>query len=133
MEPNIRVSMGKTTLHNAVCNGHTEVVRLLLDNRADPNIKDWRGRAQIHDAARYGHADVVQVLLSRGADPNIKDRFGDLAEDFIKDRFGDIAEERIPISRIIKDYREKTATGSTKVGASEEEERISPSKKRKIN
>ena len=31
---------GKTPLYTASSNGHTDVVKLLLENKADPNVSD---------------------------------------------------------------------------------------------
>ncbi|MCZ6679277.1 MAG: sigma-70 family RNA polymerase sigma factor, partial [Candidatus Poribacteria bacterium] len=59
--------------------GHTKVVRLLLDSGADPDspfdidvagetVKQWGHPLWL--AANRGHYDVVELLLERGANPN---------------------------------------------------------------
>jgi len=48
-------------------NGHTDVVRVLLDKVADVNVMH---DVAIGEAAFGGYADLVELLLERGADPN---------------------------------------------------------------
>lgn len=58
------------SLTTAARTGHTELVRLLLDERADINGEsEFRGTA-LADACYNGHEDVVKVLLDRGANVN---------------------------------------------------------------
>lgn len=57
--------------------GHTEVVRLLLDEGADPNRFNPPGTHShtppIHQAIAAGHLEVVKLLIERGARLDIKD------------------------------------------------------------
>ena len=55
-----------TPLHKAAANGHTEVVKILVEAGAlnDPLA------TPLHSAAANGHAEVVKVLVWAGADPN---------------------------------------------------------------
>lgn len=58
-----------TPLLYAAMNGHTEVVRFLLDKGAGPNVKDtFYNWVPITQAAARGHAEVVKLLLEKGAD-----------------------------------------------------------------
>jgi hypothetical protein len=66
--------------------GHVDVVRLLLEHRADPNAKDKFGWTPLHLAASGGHVNVVRLLLERGADPTVKDRSGDTPLDLARRR-----------------------------------------------
>ncbi|TVU06262.1 hypothetical protein EJB05_49464, partial [Eragrostis curvula] len=65
-------SMGRTPLHNAAQNGHTEAVILLLSEGVDvdPIINSRNGGMPLIMAAGKGHDQAVKVLLDHGADPN---------------------------------------------------------------
>lgn len=65
-----------TLLHLAAPFGDSEVVRMLLDARADTRAADSDGATALHLAARYGHADVVRVLLGARADIKAADSDG---------------------------------------------------------
>ena len=56
-------------LHIASCNGHADVVHLLLDGGADPNMATQWGSTPLMCATKKGHKDVVKLLLDRGAQP----------------------------------------------------------------
>lgn len=64
-------SRGITALHLAVCNGHVDVVKALIDRRADPNLTE-----AFSTACHYGNADVIQHLLRGGADSNLANEAG---------------------------------------------------------
>eukprot|EP00754_Rhynchopus_humris_P005200 Rhum_TRINITY_DN12610_c0_g1::Rhum_TRINITY_DN12610_c0_g1_i1::g.53162::m.53162 len=55
---------GQTPLHCAVCLGHVDVVRLLLEHSADAcNAVDGCGKTPLHDAAICGHVEITEMLL----------------------------------------------------------------------
>ncbi|XP_048059090.1 transient receptor potential cation channel, subfamily N, member 1 isoform X2 [Megalobrama amblycephala] len=56
--------------------GHTEVVRVLLQNNARVDVFDEEGKAAIHLAAEQGHQDIVDILLSHKAFVNTKTKLG---------------------------------------------------------
>lgn len=62
-----RTSRGHQALHVAAENGHTETVRVLLDNGADPNAKDqvgWDAENGARKAgAGHGSGEGVNVLM----------------------------------------------------------------------
>ena len=64
---------GKRPLSAAAERGHAEIVRMLIDARADPNLPEGRlcphGYA-LWAAARKGDRDVAELLLEAGANPN---------------------------------------------------------------
>ena len=64
---------GRTVLIYAARDGHTEVVKLLIDNGADLNHKNNGGVTALRTAAREGRTEVVKLLIDNGADMNIKD------------------------------------------------------------
>ena len=55
-------------LHEAAGNGHTKIVKLLLEKGADVNIRDEGGATPLHWATRNGHTEVMRILLENGAD-----------------------------------------------------------------
>ena len=58
-------------LSGAASKGHTNIVRLLLDQGADPNAKEaiCQGGFSLHEAAEKGFIEIVQLLLDKGAIP----------------------------------------------------------------
>jgi ankyrin repeat protein len=70
-----------TPLHVAAgMDGRFEIVRILLDHKADVNARDAYGRAVLHHALNSSRSlhelDVVRILLEHGADPNARDNKG---------------------------------------------------------
>ncbi|EPY40064.1 26S proteasome non-ATPase regulatory subunit 10 [Angomonas deanei] len=74
-------SDGWTPLHYAADKGHTETVRLLLEEGASVNSKDAMRRTPLHLAALGGHVGVIQVLLEEGATKNAKNIAGMTAKE----------------------------------------------------
>ncbi|KAG9392657.1 hypothetical protein J8273_6025 [Carpediemonas membranifera] len=75
---------GWTALHIAAEHGHTNVVKLLLDDThgwkaANPDIKDGHSKNPLHIAISSGFYSVLQELLKAGADPHATDSFGSTA------------------------------------------------------
>ncbi|KAJ4790461.1 Integrin-linked protein kinase family [Rhynchospora pubera] len=58
---------GRTALHIASCEGHLEVVKLLLWWRANINARDRWGSTPAADAKYYGNTEIYDLLRSRGA------------------------------------------------------------------
>ena len=53
---------GDTPLYRASSNGHTDVVRILLENKADPNISDKVGYSFHHiTVCRLVHVVVFEI------------------------------------------------------------------------
>ena len=59
--------------------GHLEVVRLLLEARADKNAARQDGTTALMAAAVNGHLEVVRLLLEAGADKNAASQDGTTA------------------------------------------------------
>lgn len=57
----------QTPLHCAARMGHKELVKLLLDHKANPNSTTTAGHTPLHIAAREGHAQTVRILLDMEA------------------------------------------------------------------
>jgi ankyrin repeat protein len=65
---------GWTPLHSAAFYGHVDVVRLLLQYKADSNSQDSGDQIPLHKAVQNGHVDVARLLLEYGADANAQDK-----------------------------------------------------------
>jgi len=66
-----------TALHEAALNGETNLVQLLLRNRADPNRREKQNRGTpLHVACFQGHIEVCRQLLKAGAKVNLRDNEG---------------------------------------------------------
>lgn len=74
MELNESDNNGWTPLHVASSNGHVEVVKLLLDKRADFSVTNTNGRTPLHVTSSNEHVEVVKLLLRKGAIANIVDK-----------------------------------------------------------
>lgn len=59
---------GRTPLHFAAYNGHSEAVQLLLAAGADLTATDSAGSAPLHYAAMFKNTEAVRLLLEAGAD-----------------------------------------------------------------
>lgn len=59
---------GRSALHVAAAEGHTEVVRFLLENAgANPNVRDRWGSSPLDEARRHNRDAVVQMLQAAAA------------------------------------------------------------------
>lgn len=58
---------GRTALHIAACEGHVEVVKLLLTRKANIDARDRWGSTAAADAKYYGNVEVYNILKARGA------------------------------------------------------------------
>ncbi|KAA8894720.1 ankyrin repeat-containing domain protein [Sphaerosporella brunnea] len=58
-------------LHLAACEGHLEIVNILLERGADVNLVGGDYGTALGIAAWYGHKEIVNILLERGADVNL--------------------------------------------------------------
>lgn len=72
---------GWTPLAYAATNGHTEIVKYLLDHAAYIDAAAPNGTTPLMMAAYFGYDDTVQLLLDEGADPNLKNAMGFTALD----------------------------------------------------
>ena len=66
-DPNAENEEGFTPLHHAAEWGHVELVRLLVEARADIEYKRSTAEPPLHLAAQEGQLDVVRLLVDLGA------------------------------------------------------------------
>ena len=64
------------SLHTASMKGDLEIVRGLLDGRADVNERDTSCRTPLLCASMVGSAEVAKSLIKYGADVNFRERTG---------------------------------------------------------
>lgn len=67
---------GWTPLHWAVINGRVEIVRMLIEARADLDVKDIWGRGPLHYATMNGNLKIIGALIEARAILNIQDEWG---------------------------------------------------------
>jgi ankyrin repeat protein len=73
---------GWTPLHYAASRGHTEVIKLLLENYAYIDAESPNKTTPLMMAASYSTPETVQLLLDEGADPTLRNQLGLTAIDF---------------------------------------------------
>ncbi len=71
-------SHGHTALMNAVDNEYDDIVKLLLENKADVNLRDTFGRQStvLMDAVESDSENIVKLLLANKADVNLQNNLG---------------------------------------------------------
>ena len=63
---------GWTPLHYAAFNGHTKIVKYLLENRAEIDARAPNGATALMFAARNGHFETAKLLIWEVADVNVE-------------------------------------------------------------
>ena len=69
-------SFGNAALFHASYEGHIDVMRNLLANKADVNAPDSAGSTPLEIAAAKGRLDAVDLLLANKANPSAEDKDG---------------------------------------------------------
>lgn len=68
---------GQTPLHLAAYYGQSEIVRVLLDDKADVQAKDMCGETPLFCSAMNGYTGATELLLKNGAKANVRDDTGE--------------------------------------------------------
>jgi ankyrin repeat protein len=68
-----------TPLMLAVQKGHTEIVQILIFNRAELDYVDTYGNTALMIASCIGNLEIVEILLKSGANFHLIDEVGDTA------------------------------------------------------
>ncbi|XP_077981060.1 uncharacterized protein LOC144436210 [Glandiceps talaboti] len=78
---NIRATQaGQTALMLAVSHGRQDMVKLLMEAKADVNMQDEDGSTALMCASEHGHLEIVKLLLSQpDCNPNLFDNDGSSA------------------------------------------------------
>ncbi|MDR1310475.1 MAG: ankyrin repeat domain-containing protein [Burkholderiaceae bacterium] len=76
---------GWTALHYAAATGNEEIMRILLDKKAQVDATAPNGTTPLMMAARSGHIRAVKLLLDHGADVRLKNEWHMSAIDFARD------------------------------------------------
>lgn len=56
--------------------GHEDICKLLLENKASVNVTNKQGLTPLHYAALHGHSSICKILRNYGADISAKSRQG---------------------------------------------------------
>lgn len=82
---NISNEKGITPLMYAVSYSNSEIVKYLIDNKADVNAKNNMGTTVLMFACSYSQdSKIIDLLIDNGADINIENSNGKTALDYIK-------------------------------------------------
>ncbi|XP_052077128.1 ankyrin-1-like [Mytilus californianus] len=75
-------TQGRSSLFLACKEGHTNIVKLLLDRNADPLKSNNRGQSPLMSACKKGHQNIVELLLKNNVNVNKKRKDGRAALHF---------------------------------------------------
>ena len=82
---NFQDAFGVAPIHGAARTNQLEVIKILLENKAEVNHPTTTGKeTPLHYAARFNNPDVVKFLLEKGAVKDAKDASGNTPLDAAK-------------------------------------------------
>ena len=73
---------GWTPIIYAASNGHTDIIKVLIENHAYIDSSSTNGLTSLMMASRGGHLQAVKLLLDEDADANLKNDRGETALDW---------------------------------------------------
>ncbi|XP_062537231.1 uncharacterized protein LOC134205710 [Armigeres subalbatus] len=62
---------GETAVHVAALYGKVDVLRILIEKKAEIDVRNSFGNTPLYFAASNGHTDVVDLLIEKGADTEL--------------------------------------------------------------
>ena len=71
--PNAPKENGETSIYEAACRGHTEIIKILACFAYNPNAPNNDGITPIHWAACFGETEIVKILAPLTDNPNAPD------------------------------------------------------------
>ena len=93
-------SRDETALIIAACQGHVEIVNLLIEEGVDLNIQNNEGVTAQFCAVFFGRTAIVQILSDAGADPNIVMSQDLTAMDLVSVEWGDNRESAVRLYKL---------------------------------
>ncbi|KAL5263154.1 hypothetical protein ACHWQZ_G008534 [Mnemiopsis leidyi] len=72
LDVNEKARNGYTPLSYAAMHGKTDIVKVLIKEKAQINALDGHGETPLIKAVTYGHVNAAEMLVNKGADPNIQ-------------------------------------------------------------
>ena len=90
----------ETALIIAACQGHVEIVKLLMEEGVDLNIQNNEGVTAQFCAVFFGRTEIVQILSDAGADPNIMMSQDLTAMDLVSVEWGDNRESAVRLYKL---------------------------------
>jgi len=81
---------GSSPLITAALFNKPEVVKALIEAKANINQVNNDGSTALHSAAYFCNTELVEILLANGADKSIKNKYGDTALESISGPFSEV-------------------------------------------
>ena len=112
---------GKAAIHLAAENGHTAMLRVMVEKGLDVNLTQDEpgdaGATALHCACAFGHEDAVKLLMDAGADDTMKNLKGETPAHYalMKKRYGRgmEPEQKVGLLRLLKNLDLPREDGKT--------------------
>jgi len=76
---NFQNKYNSTVLMYASSNGHTDIIKLLIEAGANVNFQNYDNNTALMFASEKGHTDIIKLLIEAGADINIQNKYNKTA------------------------------------------------------
>lgn len=112
---------GKAAIHNAAKEGHTSMLKVMIEKGIDVNLTEDEpaesGITALHEACAQGLSDIVKLLIAAGADDTMKNLKGETPAHFalMEKKFGQALkpEERAEVLKELKNVDIAREDGKT--------------------